>query len=138
MNPVLDASVLVAAISPQERHHVQARALFESIQEDTPYFVPALFRVEVIAAFARRGETPAFLDAVDALVRGPRFHSFPVDETLLELAVHVGRHARLRAYDSVYCALALLQSAPIFTLDAEIRAGLADVYPDLEVRNYAS
>ncbi len=137
MSPVLDASVLVSAISPQERHHAEARALFESVHDDIPYLVPALFRLEVIAAFARRGESAAFLDAVDALVRGPRFHSFPIDVALLDLAVQMGRHARLRAYDAVYCALALLQSAPIYTLDANFRARLANVYPDLMVRDHA-
>jgi predicted nucleic acid-binding protein len=138
MSVVLDASVFVSAISPQERHHAEARAMFDSIPDDTPFLVPSVFRLEVVAALARRGEAAPLLDSVDALVRGPRFHSFPIDSNLLNLAVQMGRHARLRAYDAVYCALAVLQSAPLFTLDVTIRENVAAAYPGLEVAESAA
>jgi predicted nucleic acid-binding protein len=97
MSAILDASVLVSALSPSDVHHPTARALFEGLPLDTPFVVPALFRVEVIAAFARRGESDLFLDAVDALVRGPRFHGAPLDAPILDLATAIGQRARLRA-----------------------------------------
>jgi predicted nucleic acid-binding protein len=63
VNPsVLDASVLVAAISPAEVHHVAARSLFDSHPATRPFLVPSLFRVEVLAALARRGESNELLD----------------------------------------------------------------------------
>ncbi len=120
VSPVLDASVFVAAISPAERHHRQARTLYDNHPEHEPFLVPELFRVEVIAALSRRGEPGDVLDTVDALVRGPRFHACPLDGALLEKAVEVARGARLRAYDAVYVALALMWHAPLMTLDSEV------------------
>lgn len=134
MNPVLDASVLVAVVSPQEHHHAAARQLFDSVPPDEPFLVPALFRAEVIAALARRGEGQSVLDAVDALVQGPRFHSVPIDSALLEVAVRVARNARLRAYDAVYCAVALTSGEPLYTLDQELRANLAQAHEQITVR----
>ena len=133
MTPVLDASVFVAAVSPAERHHRQARLLFDSHADSEPYLVPELFRVEVIAALARRGEPPELLDTVDAIVRSPRFYGCPLDESLLEEAVHIARAARIRAYDAVYVALALNRGEPLFTLDGEVGSRSQLAFPDLAV-----
>ena len=133
MSPVLDASVLVAALSPDETRHARARSLFELQPLDTPYVVPALFRIEVIAAFARRGESDALLDAVDALVRGPRFHTVALEVDLLDLALRVGRRAGLRAYDAVYGALALSRGEALYTLDREVERRLAGGFPEITV-----
>lgn len=134
MNPVLDACLFVAAISPAERHHQQARALFESHSDDVPFLVPALFRVEVMSALSRRGEAAEFLDLVDAIVRGPRFHGCPVDGPLLDLAAEVARETRLRAYDAIYVALAITAGAPLWTLDREIQARIEATRPAVTVR----
>lgn len=120
MTPVLDASVFVAAISPDETHHRQALRLFDRHPEPAPFLVPELFRLEVVAGLARRGEQSDLVDAVDAVIRGPRFVVCSLDGELLEHAVTVARRARLRAYDAVYVALALLRKQPIVTLDREI------------------
>jgi predicted nucleic acid-binding protein len=133
MSAVLDASVLVAAVSPNERHHEQALALFESQPEDTPYLVPALFRVEVVAAFARRGESADLLELVDALARGPRFHAYPVDD-LLDEATRIARVAGLRAYDALYAALASVHDVELLTLDDDVATRLARVVPEIRVR----
>ena len=133
MTPVLDASVFIAAISPVERHYARARQLFDSHPDSAPFLVPDLFRLEVSAALARRGESAEFLDVVDALVRGPRFFQCPLDEALLEVAVRVARDARLAAYDAVYVALALVRDAPLFTLDAEVASRTQGRFPDLAV-----
>lgn len=134
MNPVLDASVFVAAVSPSERHHSRAVALLESHPSDEPYLVPALFRVEVVAGLARRGESAELLDIVDALVRGPRFHACPLDADLLAGAVAVARRAHLRAYDAVYLALAMIAGSPLYTLDAELSERAEAAFPEVEVR----
>ena len=133
MTPILDASVFISAISPSERHHRQARLLFESHPDSAQFLVPELFRVEVVAGLARRGEPPELLDAVDAIVRGPRFYVCPLDEDLLAESVRVVRLARLRAYDAVYVALALAHRQPLFTLDAEVVARCARSLPELRV-----
>lgn len=128
---VLDASVFVAAISPDEIHHRAARELYGSYAEDRAFLVPSLFRVEVLAALARRGERDALLDTVEVLVSGPRFHTLAVDAALIERATKVARAAHLRAYDAVYVALALNQEAAFLTLDMDVRRKVTATYPEL-------
>jgi predicted nucleic acid-binding protein len=130
---VLDASVFVAAISPTEVHHKSARKLYLSHLADRPFIIPSLFRIEVISALARRGESSELIDTVDVLVSGPRFHSVALDAPLVEQAARVARTARLRAYDSVYVALALGRGAALYTLDAEARTKIAQAFPRLKV-----
>jgi predicted nucleic acid-binding protein len=130
---VLDASVFVAAISPSEIHHDIARKLYDSWPEDQAFLVPSLFRVEVLAALARRGEPNELLDTVEVLVSGPRFHCVAIDTSLIERATQVARVARLRAYDAVYVALALNRDAVFLTLDSEVRSKINEVYPDLKL-----
>ncbi|MEN9580394.1 MAG: hypothetical protein RJA70_3403 [Pseudomonadota bacterium] len=130
---VLDASVFVAAISPREIHHVEARRLYDSHPIDHPFIVPALFRVEVLAALARRGEPAELLDTVDALVSGPRFHAVALDDLLLDRATAVARTVRLRAYDAVYVALALNRSAALLTLDSEILSKTTGSFPQIHL-----
>jgi predicted nucleic acid-binding protein len=130
---VLDASVFVAAISPREIHHAAARALYDSHAADRAFLVPALFRVEVLAALARRNEPDELLDTVDVLVSGPRFHAVTLDASLVERATQVARAARLRAYDAVYVALALNRHAALLTLDSEVRSKVAASFPHVSL-----
>jgi len=71
------------------------------------------------------------LDTVDILVSGPRFHSIPIDASLIERSVQVARAARLRAYDAVYVALALNVDAAFLTLDSDVRSKVSEVFPSL-------
>jgi len=128
---VLDASLFLSAISPGETHHGQARALYDAAPEAGPFLVPALFRVEVLSALARRRESSELLDLVDTLVSGPRFRSIPVEAPLLERAASVASSARLRAYDAVYAALALEQNAALLTLDDEVCVKLNATFAEL-------
>ena len=130
---VLDASVLVAALSPAEIHHAEARLLFAAMPEHHAYLVPSIFRLEVLAAMARRGESDEVLDTVDALVSGPRFYARPIGGEIVERATLVARRARLRAYDAIYVALALERRAALVTLVADVVQRLAVSFPDLRV-----
>lgn len=126
---VLDASLYVAAISPAERSHAQANALFQDLAAGGGFLVPALFRLEVTAALARRGEPPQVIDLALAHLSGPRFSEVPVDAALIEAAGSVARLARLRAYDAVYAAVALSSQVPLATLDVDLRQRLTAAYP---------
>jgi len=130
---VLDASVLVATLSPAEIHHREARRLFDSVPERQAFLVPSIFRVEVLAAMARRGEPEDVLDTVDALVSGPRFYAHPINDDLMDRAVVVARRARVRAYDALYAGLALLQAAALLTLDGDVVQRLSVSFPELKV-----
>jgi predicted nucleic acid-binding protein len=80
---------------------------------------------------ARRGEGAEVLDAVDALVSGPRFYPISLEAPLLERATSVARSARLRAYDAVYAAVALERRASLVTLDGDVCSRLTAAFPEL-------
>jgi predicted nucleic acid-binding protein len=134
MSVVLDASVYVAARSPREAHCARARRALDALPVDEPILAPSLFRVEVLSAFARRPEPDAFIDAIDALVCSPRFDLVAVDDEVVDRAVSVARAARIRAYDAVYVAVALLRDATLLTLDEEVATRLAAAVPEAKVR----
>lgn len=71
------------------------------------------------------------IDIVDLLVSGPRFHSLPMDGSLIERSAQVARAGHLRAYDAVYVALALNAEAAFLTLDSDVRSKVAEVFPSL-------
>jgi predicted nucleic acid-binding protein len=132
---VLDASVLVATLSPAERHHDLARRLYAIRPPAVPFLVPAVFRVEVLSALRRQGAPTELIDAADALVRGPTFRSAAVAAGLLDDAATLARAAGLRAYDALYAALAWRQQAVLLTLDREVVARLQSCYPEIDVRS---
>lgn len=96
---VLDASLFLAAISDKEIHHASARKLYEAMPEDRPSVVPALFRIEVLSALARRREPNELLDAVDALLSGPRFHVVALERLV---ACRIRARPRLRGQSLRY------------------------------------
>jgi predicted nucleic acid-binding protein len=131
--PVLDASLFVSSISPNEVLHGVARAALAQFSPATPFVVPELFRVEVIAALARRREPDSFIDSVVAYLSTERFLIIPMDAALADRAVEIARSTRLRAYDSVYVALSLTRSAPLLTLDAEVADRVRASFPGARV-----
>ena len=132
--PVLDASVYVSGLSPEEEHHAEARALCDAVAEDERFLVPAVFRLEVVSALARRGESDEVLDAVEELAGGPKFETAALEAGLLDVAVRIAHAARLRAYDALYAALAAERRTPLFTLDDDLARRLRRAVPGLEVR----
>lgn len=120
---VLDASVYVAAVRPSEPRHASALGLLAA--HPPPWLVPVVFRVEVAAALARRGEAEATTRAVDVHLRGPAFQPVPIDDVVLDEAIRLARDARLRGYDAIYAATASVTGATLLTLDEELRTRLA-------------
>ena len=128
---VLDASVYVASRSPAESHHRRARELMTLGGSATPFLVPDLFRLEVVAALARRGASVAALDAVEEDLAGIVFEPRGVTRELIDGANQVARRAHLRAYDAVYVALALQEHAHLVTLDVELLQRVRENWPRL-------
>lgn len=73
MKLVLDASVAVAAVRPQEPFHTASRQRLKRIlRAPDSIVVPAIFTVEVGAALARVGENPvAIRNWVNAFAEPP-------------------------------------------------------------------
>ena len=135
MKVVLDASVFVATLSPAERHHEVAKALYTLRSPGTPFLVPSIFRLEVLAALTRKGAPSRLIDTADALIRGPSFLSVPISGDLLEHSADLARQSGLRAYDALYAAVAWRRQATLLTLDRDVVERLKAAFPEIEVRS---
>ena len=129
---VLDASVFVAALVPSEIHHATALGVITAGAPRQAFVVPSIFELEVVAALARRGAPDAVIEGARAAIGTGQFEIRPFDG-LLDQAIAVASTARLRAYDAVYCALALATGLPFATLDVELAQRFVKHYPDARV-----
>jgi predicted nucleic acid-binding protein len=121
MRYVLDASVAVASLRPNEPLHAAAVAFLSPLLKgDDAIVVPAIFRIEVASALARAMFTPAqvarfigaFVARATIVTIGPR------------RAIRIERVAiatRLRAADAMYVWLAGREGIPLVTGDAEVQ-----------------
>jgi predicted nucleic acid-binding protein len=118
MRLVLDASVAVRAMRPNEPAHAAAKARIGRIlRGDDTIVVPPLFAVEVSASLARQGfreaEILAFVDDLGAQVitMGPK---------AADAARRVAIETKLRGADAIYAWLARREGLPLCTTDDEI------------------
>lgn len=93
--PVLDASLFVSSISPNEVHHDVARAAITQFSPATPLMVPELSRLEAIASLARRREPDALVHSVVAYLSIERSLIIPMDAALADRAVPLSRRPQL-------------------------------------------
>lgn len=124
---VIDASVWVAAADATDLFSDASRRFLEAIAAQAlPVALPALARIEVACALARRlRDAPAARRIADGMVRAPFVTEHTMDAALIDSAVAAGTDAFLRAADAVYLALARRLDAAIVTWDGELirRAG---------------
>lgn len=122
MKYVLDASVAVAAVRPNEPAYGPARARVAlAIQGVDQIVVPAFFPIEVSASLARAGWAAVDIDAYLAALASPPHQIVTIGARRAELIRQVAIACRLRAADSCYVWLAGRERAPLCTLDREIR-----------------
>ncbi len=120
MKYVLDASVAVASLRPNEPLHAASVAYLSPLLKGIDSIVvPVIFRIEVASALARAGFTPA---QVDRFVSGLLAHA-----TLVTIGPKRARRiqalsvaTRLRAADAIYVWLAETENLPLVTADHEV------------------
>lgn len=119
---VIDASVWVAALLAKDLHHREASNFLKVLVADgTTTSAPALALPEVAGAIARQTDDPGVADkAVSFLRRQNWVRVAALDDTLAALAASLAAQRRLRGADAVYLALAIKDTAPLITLDAEM------------------
>jgi predicted nucleic acid-binding protein len=119
---VLDASVAVASLHPNEPGHAAARSRLQPVLAGVESIVvPAIFRVEVSSALARKRWEPIAIERfVDVILRGAQ------ERTIGPRAAHViariAMRTRLRAADAAYVWVASRAGLPLVTADQEILA----------------
>ena len=123
---VIDASVLVADIRPEEPHHAEARTFLQrAASEGWAIYLPALDSIvlpEIAAAISRGTGDPILARRfVAAVQRIPHYDILPVLRDLSELAADLAAEYRIRGCDAVYVALAQQHGATLITLDRQQR-----------------
>jgi len=118
---VVDASVWVSRLVPQDVHHVASRHWLEQyVAEGGLLVAPALLLAEVAGAISRRtGEPRLAHRAVDHLLRVPALRIVPVEHRLGEAAGRLAADLGLRGADALYVATAYQLQIPLVTWDRE-------------------
>ncbi len=117
--PVVDASVIVSVVNPDELHHDQCRSwLSEVLLSGRQIYAPAIILAEVGAALSRGQRDPHLAQRAILLLS---------QETLIQLqplSVEFGRRTaviaiehKIRGCDATYVALAEQLETELVTLD---------------------
>lgn len=118
---VVDASVWVARLVPQDAFHVVVAGWLEAQRFANVMLVsPALLLAEVAGAIARRtANNQLAQQAVDRLQDLPGLRLVSMDDILVHDAARLAAELGLRGADSLYVALALRLKLPLVTLDMD-------------------
>ena len=121
---VVDASLWVARLVPQDAFHADVRAWMDArLREGTAFLAPALLLAEVAGAISRRTDDALLSSqAVEHLERLPSLRLVEMDRGLLQEAARLAAELGLRGADSVYVAVASRLDLHLATLDADQRA----------------
>lgn len=120
---VLDASVLVARLIPQDEFHDSVKTwLYKQDQLDR-YLVSPLFALaEVAGAITRRTGRPDLAHlAIHSLASMSILTFVSIEDRLLEMAANLAAELGLRGADAIYVAMAAYLSLPLCTLDEDQR-----------------
>lgn len=135
---VVDASLWVARLVPQDVFHDTVRTWMDARrQEGTRFIAPALLLPEIAGAISRRtGNAELAKRAVEHLEHLPGLQLVKMDNSLLTEASHLAADLGLRGADSTYVAVAHRLQIPLATLDDDQRqrgrkrVSLIDLSPD--------
>ena len=120
---VVDASVWVSRLVPQDVHHLISRQWLErQVARDELLVAPILLLAEVAGAISRRTREPEQARrAVEILLRVPGLRLVSVDPPLGREAARLAADLHLRGADAVYVAVAHTLGLPLITWDIEQR-----------------
>jgi predicted nucleic acid-binding protein len=119
----IDTSVLIAALRRQEASHEAARRFVErALAGQVRLRVPTTVLVEVACAIARRaGDASLGTRLAAFLASHPQVVVVPLTEARALAAAHRGARLGLRGMDAVVVEVAAESTAPLVTLDNEVR-----------------
>jgi predicted nucleic acid-binding protein len=118
---VVDASVWVARLVPQDRFHQPAKNWMAECRAGNSLFIsPSLLLPEVGGAIARRtGDHDLAQRTLEALLLLPGLRLIEMERSLIEAAGSLAAGLGLRGSDAVYVAAAEYLDLPLCTLDEE-------------------
>ena len=118
---VVDASVWVSRLVPQDVHHSASRRYLEERATAGDLLVaPVLLLAEVAGAIARRTGAPEpGRRALEGLLRFPGLRLVTVDRHLGQEMARLAANLQLRGADAAYVAVAIRLGLPLVTWDRE-------------------
>lgn len=124
---VVDASVWIARLVPQDRNHAVAVAWWRAFAEaGGRAAAPSMLLAEVGGAVSRRTERPQLArKVVDVLLSAPELILVPMERELSEAAARLAVELGLHGAGAAYAALAQRFHVPLISLDRDhvARAG---------------
>lgn len=118
---VIDASVWVSHLQPQDVHHDASHSWLERYAATGNLLIASSFlMLEVAAAISRgTGDSSMGSEAVKALQSFPAMYFISLDAALMLNAIDVATNLQLRAGDAIYVALAHQLNIPLISWDKE-------------------
>jgi predicted nucleic acid-binding protein len=118
---VIDASVWVSRLVPQDIHYEASYRWLKGLEADGALLIaPILLLSEVAGAISRRtGETGLGRRAIDQLLRIPTLRIASIDRRLGQEAAILAAELSLRGADAAYIAVARRLNIPLVTWDRE-------------------
>lgn len=118
---VMDASVFVAMLNPNESGYAASSAWFQQeLQLKNIISAPTILMAEAAAALSRGiGNTNQAHQVIRQLSRSTSIQLYPVTMGLAEQAAVIAADYRIRGCDAVYVALAQQLGETLITLDKE-------------------
>ena len=118
---VVDVNVWLAAIDATSPQRDSSRACLERLRElGWQVIVPAVARVELACALARRLRNPARARRItESLLALAEVRETAIDSSALERALVLGTERYLRGLDAFYAAEAVSEGIPLLSWDGE-------------------
>ena len=117
--PIVDASVILAAILPDDPQHEASKAWIDNIVNSGQHFtVPTILLSEIAAPLGRAYNQPELAqDLVSQLVSAPFSKLRVVSIPLAQRAATIAARYKIRGCDAIYVALAEAMDEELVTLD---------------------
>lgn len=118
---VIDASVYVALLKPDEPGHADSMTWFRSAAKtELAISAPVIIAAEVASAISRGvGDRKLAQRAVEGLLNSEIIHLRPVSLELGTRAAEIAVQHKIRGCDAVYLALAESRAEELVTLDLQ-------------------
>jgi predicted nucleic acid-binding protein len=118
---VVDASVIISAILPDDVHHQASKAWLDAqVNSGRQFSAPAIVLSEVAAPLSRAFNQPVLAKKiVQSLITAPFVQLVPISNTLAHRAAIIAADYQIRGCDAVYVALAEALGEELITLDKQ-------------------
>jgi predicted nucleic acid-binding protein len=135
---VVDASVWVSRLMPQDFNHNASSFWVERFTAEGGFLVaPSFLLIEIAASISRvAGDIALAKQIVEDINSDNMMQTVPLDAALVQTAVTIAADLQLRAGDATYVAVAHLLNIPLVSWDKEQLQRAGSLIPTYTPDNY--